>query len=67
VEVDLSNVAKQGENQEATNSKIYEAVKAIPELKNMYAAHFEPNDEGEDTYTMVLPLAAVVDGDTLII
>lgn len=65
--IDLSAVAKQGENQEATNSAIYDAVKAIPELKNMYSAHFEPNEDGEDTYTMVLPLSAVVDGNTLII
>lgn len=66
-EINTTELAKQGENAEATNSAIYDAVKAIPELKNMYSAHFEPNEDGEDTYTMVLPLSAVVDGNTLII
>jgi hypothetical protein len=71
VEVDLSSVAKQGENQEATNSKILEEVQKIPNLKNIYSARFEKNDDGEDTYSMVLPIVAGVianeDGETVTI
>ena len=70
-EVDLSGVAKQGENPEATNSKILEEVQKIPNLKNIYSARFEKNDDGEDTYSMVLPIVAGVianeDGETVTI
>ena len=66
-----SNVAKQGENREATNSKILEEVQKIPNLKNIYSARFEKNDDGEDTYSMVLPIVAGVianeDGETVTI
>lgn len=69
--IDLSSVAKQGDNQEATNSKILEEVAKIPDLKNIYSARFEKNDDGEDTYSMVLPIVAGVianeDGETVTI
>lgn len=69
--IDLSSVAKQGDNQEATNSKILEEVQKIPNLKNIYSARFEKNDDGEDTYSMVLPIVAGVianeDGETVTI
>ena len=70
-EIDTSELAKQGENQEATNSKILEEVQGITGLKNMYSARFEKNDDGEDTYSMVLPIVAGVianeDGETVTI
>lgn len=56
--IDLSSLAKQGDNQEATNSKIYDAVKAIPDLSLLYAARAEKNDDGENTYSIVLPVTA---------
>ena len=69
--IDLSSVAKQGGNAEATNSKILEEVQKIPDLKNIYSARFEKNDDGEDTYSMVLPIVAGVianeDGETVTI
>jgi hypothetical protein len=67
VEVDLSGVAKQGENKDATNSKILEEVQKIPNLKNIYSARFEKNDDNINTYTMILPIVAGVDGDTIIL
>jgi hypothetical protein len=67
VDVDLSSVAKQGENQEATNSKILEEVQKIPNLKNIYSARFEKNDDNINTYTMILPIIAGVEGDTIIL
>lgn len=70
-EIDTTELAKQGENQEATNSKILEEVQKIPNLKNIYSARFEKNDDGEDTYSMVLPIVAGVianeDGETVTI
>lgn len=30
-------------------------------MKQLYSAHFERNDDDEDTYTLVLPLTATVD------
>ena len=63
VEVDLSGVAKQGENADATNSKIYDAVKAIPDLSLLYAARAEKNNDGENTYSIVLPVTAKVTYD----
>ena len=70
-EIDTTELAKQGENQEATNSKILEEVAKIPDLKNIYSARFEKNDDGEDTYSMVLPIVAGVianeDGETVTI
>jgi hypothetical protein len=69
--IDLSSVAKQGDNKNATNSKILEEVQKIPNLKNIYSARFEKNDDGEDTYSMVLPIVAGVianeDGETVTI
>jgi hypothetical protein len=70
-EIDTTELAKQGENAEATNSKILEEVQKIPDLKNIYSARFEKNDDGEDTYSMVLPIVAGVianeDGETVTI
>lgn len=70
-EIDTTELAKQGENPEATNSKILEEVQKIPNLKNIYSARFEKNDDGEDTYSMVLPIVAGVianeDGETVTI
>ena len=70
-EIDTTELAKQGENQEATNTKILEEVAKIPDLKNIYSARFEKNDDGEDTYSMVLPIVAGVianeDGETVTI
>lgn len=65
--IDLSSVAKQGENAEATNSKILEEVQKIPNLKNIYSARFEKNDDNINTYTMILPIIAGVEGDTIIL
>lgn len=65
------NVAKQGENAEATNTAILAEIKAINDLKNIYSVRFEKNDDGEDTYSMVLPIVAGVianeDGETVTI
>ena len=59
-------VAKQGQNTEATNTAILAEIKAINDLKNIYSARFEKNDDGDNTYTMVLPLVAGIVGDTII-
>lgn len=59
-------VAKQGENSDATNTAILAEIKAINDLKNIYSARFEKNDDGDNTYTMVLPLVAGIVGDTII-
>lgn len=64
--IDLSSVAKQGENTEATNTAILAEIKAINDLKNIYSARFEKNDDGDNTYTMVLPLVAGIVGDTIV-
>lgn len=64
---DTTEFAKQGENQEATNSKILEEVQKIPNLKNIYSARFEKNDDNINTYTMILPIIAGVEGDTIIL
>jgi hypothetical protein len=66
-DVDLTGVAKQGDNTEATNSKILEEVQKIPNLKNIYSARFEKNDDNINTYTMILPIIAGVEGDTIIL
>lgn len=62
-EIDTTELAKQGENQEATNSKIYDAVKSIPDLSLLYAARAEKNDDGVNTYSIVLPVTAKVTYD----
>lgn len=56
-----------GENKDATNSKILEEVQKIPNLKNIYSARFEKNDDNINTYTMILPIIAGVEGDTIIL
>lgn len=63
----IDNVAKQGENVDATNTAILEAVSAIVDTKNLYSVRFESNDDGPNTYTMVLPVVAGVVGDTIIL
>lgn len=65
-EIDTTELAKQGENTEATNTAILAEIKAINDLKNIYSARFEKNDDGDNTYTMVLPLVAGIVGDTII-
>ena len=64
--IDLSSVAKQGENTEATNTAILAEIKAINDLKNIYSVRFEQNQDGDNTYTMVLPLVAGIVGDTIV-
>lgn len=59
-------VAKQGDNTEATNTAILAEIKAINDLKNIYSARFEKNDDGDNTYTMVLPIVAGIVGDTIV-
>jgi hypothetical protein len=66
-EIDTTELAKQGENKEATNSAILEEVQKIPNLKNIYSARFEKNDDNINTYTMILPIIAGVEGDTIIL
>lgn len=56
-------VAKQGENTGATNSAIYDAVKHLPDLSLLYAARAEKNDDGVNTYSIVLPVTAKVTYD----
>jgi hypothetical protein len=62
-EIDTTELAKQGENQEATMSKVYDAVKSIPDLSLLYAARAEKNDDGVNTYSIVLPVTAKVTYD----
>lgn len=62
-EIDTTELAKQGENQDATNSRIYDAVKAIPDLSLLYAARAEKNNDGENTYSIILPVSAKVTYD----
>lgn len=65
-EIDTTELAKQGENAEATNTAILAEIKAINDLKNIYSVRFEQNQDGDNTYTMVLPLVAGIVGDTII-
>lgn len=53
----------QGENREATNTAIYNAVKSLPDLSLLYAARAEKNDDGVNTYSIVLPVTAKVTYD----
>ena len=62
--IDMSAIAKQGENADATNTAIYEAVKQLPDLSLLYAARAEKNDDGENTYSIVLPVTAKVVQET---
>lgn len=59
-EIDTAELAKQGENAEATNTAIYNAVKSLPDLSLLYAARAEKNNDGENTYSIVLPVIAKV-------
>ena len=65
-EIDTSAIAKQGENTGATNTAILAEIKAINDLKNIYSVRFEQNQDGDNTYTMVLPLVAGIVGDTIV-
>lgn len=66
-EIDTSILAKQGDDQEATNTEILKEIRKIPDLKNIYSVRFEKNDDNINTYTMVLPLVAGIEGDTIIL
>ena len=57
-EIDTTELAKQGENQEATNSKILEEISKIPNIARLYTAYAVKNDDGENTYSVVLPVSA---------
>lgn len=52
-----------GDDPEATNTAIYNAVKSIPDLSLLYAARAEKNDDGENTYSIILPVTAKVTYD----
>lgn len=58
--IDLSSVAKQGENTGATNTAILAEIKAITDLKNIYSVRFEQNSDGDNTWTMVMPVVSGV-------
>lgn len=45
---------------EAYNALV-ESIPSAEELKQRYSARFEKNNDGEDTYTCVLPLVAGVE------
>ena len=62
-EIDTTELAKQGENQEATNTAIFNAVKSIPDLSLLYSARAEKNNDGENTYSIILPVSAKVTYD----
>lgn len=62
-EIDTTELAKQGDNPEATNSAIFNAVKSIPDISLLYAARAEKNDDGVNTYSIVLPVTAKVTYD----
>lgn len=62
-EIDTKELAKQGESKEATNTAIYNAVKSLPDLSLLYAARAEKNDDGVNTYSIVLPIIAKVTYD----
>lgn len=66
-DIDTTELAKQGGNKDATNTAILEAVSNIVDTKNLYSVRFESNDDGPNTYTMVLPVVAGVVGDTIIL
>lgn len=57
-EIDTTELAKQGENAEATNSKILEEIGKIPNIARLYTAYAVKNDDGENTYSIVLPVSA---------
>lgn len=62
-EIDTTELAKQGDDQEATNTAIFNAVKSLPDLSLLYAARAEKNDDGANTYSIVLPVTAKVTYD----
>lgn len=64
--IDTTELAKQGENPEATNSKILEEVGKIPNIARLYTAYAVKNDDGENTYSIVLPVSADIINETTI-
>jgi len=63
IQVDLSPVAKQGENTEATNTAILAAIKSLS------SAYLVKNTDGDNTYTLTIKsmTSMRVDGDTIIV
>lgn len=62
--IDLSSI--KGGNPEATNSKILEEVSKIPNMARLYTAYAMKNNDGENTYTIVLPVSAdIINGTTI--
>lgn len=61
--IDTTELAKQGEDPYATNTAIFNAVKSIPDISLLYAARAEKNDDGVNTYSIVLPVMAKVTYD----
>ena len=62
-EIDTTELAKQGEDPDATNTAIFNSVKSIPDLSLLYAARAEKNDDGVNTYSIVLPVTAKITYD----
>lgn len=62
-DIDTTELAKQGDDQDATNTAIFNAVKSLPDLSLLYAARAEKNDDGVNTYSIVLPVTAKVTYD----
>lgn len=63
IQVDLSPVAKQGDNTEATNTAILAAIKSLS------SAYLVKNTDGDNTYTLTIKsmTSMRVDGDTIIV
>ena len=65
IDVDTSDLSKQGNDPGATNTAIYHYLSTnVPTeeyMKQMYSAHFEKNNDGENSYTVVLPITATID------
>lgn len=62
-EILVEVIGIKGDNPDATNTAIYNAVKSLPDLSLLYAARAEKNDDGVNTYSIVLPVTAKVTYD----